>query len=122
MQRIGDKVGDYVLQRRLGAGNFGEVWLAQSSKRILHRQVALKFAYPGKVKLAEVEREARVWQAAGGHANVLALVDAWIEGDGEAARPSLPANTRPMERLKNGWQNRIRRRRRAGWWTAFCRG
>ena len=64
MQRTGDKVGDYILQRLLGAGNFGEVWLAQSSKKILHRQVALKFAYPGKVKLADFGMS-RLYQGGG---------------------------------------------------------
>lgn len=40
----GDELGDYVIERRLGAGGFGEVFLAV--ERSLKRRVALKFVRP----------------------------------------------------------------------------
>jgi formylglycine-generating enzyme required for sulfatase activity len=108
MQRAGDKVGDYTLERRLGAGNFGEVWLATPLREsLLYPQVALKFAYPGKVKLHEVEREALVWKAASGHENVLAIVDAWVEGD-ETDRHAIIASEYAPDGTLKDWLGKKR--------------
>lgn len=41
----GQRVGPYVLDRRLGSGGMGEVWLATRSDGVLNRQVALKLPY-----------------------------------------------------------------------------
>jgi len=38
--RSGQKVRDYILEERIGAGGMGEVWRALHT--VLHRQVAIK--------------------------------------------------------------------------------
>jgi formylglycine-generating enzyme required for sulfatase activity/tRNA A-37 threonylcarbamoyl transferase component Bud32 len=72
-----DKIGDYILIKYLGEGQFGEVWLAEKRTRILTTKVALKLP-KSRVKFEDVEKEARVWEQAKGHPNVLPIVDADI--------------------------------------------
>jgi formylglycine-generating enzyme required for sulfatase activity/tRNA A-37 threonylcarbamoyl transferase component Bud32 len=72
-----DKIGDYTLIKFLGEGTFGEVWLAEKKTRVLTSRVALKLP-KSRVKFEDVEKEARVWERAKGHPNVLPIVDADI--------------------------------------------
>jgi eukaryotic-like serine/threonine-protein kinase len=75
-----DMIGDYTLVEFLGEGQFGEVWLAEKRTRILTTRVALKLP-KSRVKFADVEKEARVWEQAKGHPNVLPIVDADIHNN-----------------------------------------
>ena len=72
-----DKIGNYTLIEFLGEGQFGEVWLAEKRSRVLTTRVALKLP-KSRVKFEEVEKEARVWEQAKGHPNVLPIIDADI--------------------------------------------
>jgi hypothetical protein len=72
----GDAVGAYTLERRLGVGGMGEVWLARDDR--LDRQVAIKTLLPhhwsAAERLRQLHQEAR---AAGtlNHPNVLTVHD-----------------------------------------------
>lgn len=72
-----EKIGDYTLIEFLGEGQFGEVWLAEKRTRVLTTRVALKLP-KARVKFEDVEKEAKVWEQAKGHPNVLPIVDADI--------------------------------------------
>jgi formylglycine-generating enzyme required for sulfatase activity/tRNA A-37 threonylcarbamoyl transferase component Bud32 len=75
-----DMIGEYTLVEFLGEGQFGEVWLAEKRTRILTTRVALKLP-KSRVTFEDVEKEARVWEQAKGHPNVLPIVDADIHND-----------------------------------------
>jgi eukaryotic-like serine/threonine-protein kinase len=75
-----DMIGDYTLIKFLGEGQFGEVWLAEKRTRILTTRVALKLP-KSRVSFEVVEKEARVWEQAKGHPNVLPILDADIHNN-----------------------------------------
>jgi formylglycine-generating enzyme required for sulfatase activity/tRNA A-37 threonylcarbamoyl transferase component Bud32 len=77
MFHANDKIGDYTLIKYLGEGQFGEVWLAEKRTRVVANKVALKLP-KSRVKFEDVEKEARVWEQAKGHPNILPIVDADI--------------------------------------------
>lgn len=89
MFRPNDQIGPYTLIRPLGAGSFGEVWLAERRSQLATIQVAVKFPHSlsedGEdfdAALARqrdiVAKEAEIWTKASGHPNVLPLLDADI--------------------------------------------
>ena len=74
------QVGPYLLQRQLGIGGMGEVWLASRSDGTLNRQVALKLPYRhllAGVQRRRFERERDIL-AALSHPHIAQLYDAGV--------------------------------------------
>ncbi len=93
MLRPNDQIGPYTLIRPLGAGNFGEVWLAERRGELATVQVAVKFprlvieedetdfAATHEKQRRAIAAEAAIWTKASGHTNVLPIIEAdVIEG------------------------------------------
>ena len=78
MLRSGDKVGQYVLIKKLGSGAFGTVWLGERRTAITSTQAALKFTLDDAVDMETVRQEADLWVRASGHPNVLPIIEADI--------------------------------------------
>lgn len=83
MVRAGERIGPYVLIRRIGGGQFGVVWLAERPSLITSTQVAVKLARNEDVELEVIRQEAAVWVKASGHPNVLPIIEADLY-DGQA--------------------------------------
>ncbi|WP_369640432.1 protein kinase, partial [Nocardia sp. JMUB6875] len=82
MLRAGEIFAGYVIERRLGSGGMGEVYLARHPR--LPRQVALKllgreFAADGEIR-ARFEREADL-VARLDHPNIVSVHDRGVEDD-----------------------------------------
>lgn len=77
MPKSNDKIGPYTLISKLGRGAFGVVWLAEK-RGLITTRFALKLPNEEEVDLAAVEKEASVWLHAGGHPNVLPIIEADI--------------------------------------------
>jgi serine/threonine protein kinase len=71
MLSAGDKIGDYVLIKKLGEGGQGVVWLAEWETDSDKGEVALKIATEDKISLEAIKREAQLWRKASNHINVL---------------------------------------------------
>ncbi|MEP6923822.1 MAG: serine/threonine-protein kinase, partial [Pyrinomonadaceae bacterium] len=93
MLRPNDQIGPYTLIRPLGAGSFGEVWLAEKRGKLATVQVAIKFprlvieedetdsAASQEKQRRAIATEAEIWTKASGHTNVLPIIEAdVIEG------------------------------------------
>jgi serine/threonine protein kinase len=85
MLEKGDKIGDYVLDKFLGRGQFGEVWLAEKQLQFSTRKVrhALKFLFNGgdEIDLKAAEAEMDTWIEASGHPNVMSVLDMLLYRD-----------------------------------------
>jgi eukaryotic-like serine/threonine-protein kinase len=79
----GDRVGRYRLQRRLGIGGMGVVWLARDEQAAAERWVALKFAHatPERADLTTRLARERSLLAALAHPNIARLYDAGVTAD-----------------------------------------
>jgi serine/threonine-protein kinase len=72
------RVGPYVLERLLGAGGFGEVWLARREGELAHTQLAVKLPLAALVDVTAVRQEAELWARVGGHPNVIPIFEASV--------------------------------------------
>src|SRR5262245_50145962 len=78
MPKANDLIGPYQLIRKLGAGGFGEVWLARDFSGSPPREVAVKTPLESEVDLDALLQEATLWARATGHPNVLEFLDARV--------------------------------------------
>ncbi|MBP7864699.1 MAG: SUMF1/EgtB/PvdO family nonheme iron enzyme [Acidobacteria bacterium] len=76
-----DRIGPYTILRRLGKGGFGEVWLAEKRTPLAVTEFALKLPLEECCDLGQIRREAEIWKRAGGHPNVLPIIEADIYDD-----------------------------------------
>ena len=81
----GQSIGPYRLERPLGEGGMGQVWLALRADGLYHRRVALKLLRPGLGDAGLRTRFTRERQilARLGHAHIARLLDAGISADGQ---------------------------------------
>jgi formylglycine-generating enzyme required for sulfatase activity len=74
-----DKIGEYRLEKFLGRGQFGEVWLAEKQLQVSTRKVrhALKFLFStgDEIDIKSAEAEIDTWIEASGHPNVMSVLD-----------------------------------------------
>jgi tetratricopeptide (TPR) repeat protein len=78
--RSGDRIGPYTLERKLGSGRSGVVWLAAESTPLFNRPVALKLPILD-VDMAAVRREAQNWAHLGVHPNLVTIYTANLIDD-----------------------------------------
>lgn len=76
--RAGDSLGAYRLERELGVGGMGEVWLARRADGLFEAPVALKLLHGHLVRSAARERFVREGRILGqlSHPNIARLLDA----------------------------------------------
>src|SRR5687768_8520375 len=81
----GQAIGPYRLERMLGEGGMGQVWLALRADGLYHRRVALKLLRPGLGDAGLRTRFTRERQilARLGHAHIARLLDAGVSADGQ---------------------------------------
>lgn len=82
--KVGDHIGTYTLERCLGEGGMGQVWLAHRSDGLFERRLALKLLRPGFASSALQTRFAmeRRILARLVHPNIARLLDAGVTADG----------------------------------------
>ncbi len=85
MLKKDDKIGDYKLEKFLGRGQFGEVWLAEKQLQFSTRTFrhALKFLFNAgdEIDLKSAEAEIDTWIEASGHPNVMSVLDMLLHKD-----------------------------------------
>lgn len=79
MFRTTQQLGYYTLLRRLGSGNFGEVWLAESNDDSVLR-VAIKLPRNEQVEWKTITQKIGLWVICGKHPNILPFIEARIFG------------------------------------------
>lgn len=81
----GRQIGPYRLQKEIGEGGMGQVWLAERADGLYQRRVALKLLRPGYASADLQQRFAREQQilARLAHAHIARLLDAGISADGQ---------------------------------------
>ena len=81
----GTAVGPYVIEREIGSGGMGAVWLARRRDGLIKRPVALKLPHPGPggLQLAERFASERDILAELSHPNIARLYDAGFADDGQ---------------------------------------
>jgi serine/threonine protein kinase len=84
MFQAGQKIGPYTLDRALGEGSYGVVWLAEERTGLIQRHVALKLPKDVEPDIDAIRREAETWLRAGKHSNVVQVLHADIY-DGQVA-------------------------------------
>jgi serine/threonine protein kinase len=74
--QIAERIGPYRPQRLLGAGSFGEVWLAIREGEIANTRLAIKLPRALAIDREEIRREAGLWALASNHPNVVPVFEA----------------------------------------------
>lgn len=78
MIKPNDQIGPYTLIRQLGKGGFGVVWLAERRSQLATVEVAIKLILDDEPDMDAIAKESQVWVKAGGHPNVLSIIEANI--------------------------------------------
>lgn len=83
MLKEGLEIREYTLNRFLGKGSFGEVWLAEKKIEIADKKVpfALKFISGSVYDVSDysnVKREINTWIDASGHKNIISVLDGFV--------------------------------------------
>lgn len=83
--RPGSVVGPYIIEREIGSGGMGAVWLARRGDGLIKRAVALKLPHAGVLGRQLAERFARERDilAELAHPNIARLYDAGFSDDGQ---------------------------------------
>src|SRR5215813_8191189 len=80
MLRAGDQISSYTLERELGHGAFGVVWLAQKRTSYSTTKFAIKLLKTdgGDISrnIEAFKKEIAVWEQVTGHPNVLSIIEA----------------------------------------------
>lgn len=76
MAKIGDEIGPYTLEKFLGSGGFGEVWLADNPQDLLYQKVAIKLARSEDITLDMIKSEALLWRSVSGNENIIPFIEA----------------------------------------------
>lgn len=84
MFQPGQKIGPYHLERPLGEGSYGVVWLAEERTGLIQRPIALKLPKDPDPDIDAIRREATTWLRAGKHPNIVQVLHADIY-DGQVA-------------------------------------
>jgi serine/threonine-protein kinase len=81
----GQVIGSYTLDRLLGEGGMGSVWLAHRSDGLYESRVAIKLLNPALLGPGGTERFRREGRALGrlAHPNIAQLIDAGVTGAGQ---------------------------------------
>ena len=81
----GQVIGSYTLDRLLGEGGMGAVWLAHRSDGLYETRVAIKLLNPALLGPGGIERFRREGRALGRltHPNIARLIDAGVTGSGQ---------------------------------------
>ena len=84
-EQPGDEIGPYRLERELGSGGMGVVWLAQRTDGLIKRPVALKLPHGAWKHAGLAERMAREREilASLTHPNIAHLYDAGVTAEGQ---------------------------------------
>ena len=84
-EAAGRTIGAYTLERTLGTGGMGSVWLARRSDGRFEGLAAIKLPHPGLLARGGAERFAREALLLGrlAHPNIAALLDAGVAADGQ---------------------------------------
>ncbi|MEQ1807083.1 MAG: serine/threonine-protein kinase, partial [Burkholderiaceae bacterium] len=98
--QAGEAVGPYRLQRELGRGGMGEVWLAERGDGQLKRAVALKLPIPNARRSVLVQRFARERDILGSleHPHIARLYDAGFADDGQPYLAMEYVQGQPLDR------------------------
>jgi eukaryotic-like serine/threonine-protein kinase len=85
VESAGARVGPYRLERKMGSGGMGTVWLATRADGLFERSIALKLPHRGMFGADLAERMARERSilAALDHPNIARLYDAGLTADGQ---------------------------------------
>ena len=84
MFQPGQKIGPYLLEKTLGEGSYGVVWLAEERTGLIQRHIALKLPKDLDPDIEAIRREAATWLRAGKHHNIVQVLHADIY-DGQVA-------------------------------------
>ena len=84
-EAAGARIGPYRLERQIGAGGMGAVWLATRADGLFERTVALKLPHRGMFGADLAERMSRERSILAGleHPNIARLYDAGLTADGQ---------------------------------------
>ncbi len=77
----GRQIGPYTLIKRLGGGQFSDVWLGERRGRFATTQVALKIIHEELQDQEEIARESQLWAQIGTHPNILPIIESDIYDD-----------------------------------------
>jgi|GEM_PF-1847079 len=81
MPKDQEVIGPYTLIKKIGRGQFGEVWLVEKRTRMGTTRLAAKLLLDETPDLDAIKEEVELWTQASGHTNILPIIEADIYDD-----------------------------------------